>query len=156
MSRADGAAVSIFFLQPSLKRLELDHMLDGDRRRFSLDSYSGKELRIDAGPWGDTLEVRRFYSQHWPTNRSVVLNQPYLSLIRNGQAVLLAFERTSSGLLPGLLAMDIVTGDGRNVGVGYVAGNLLNISLSEPAQQGNATEAEITKQLLFLFSLLEL
>ncbi len=163
LSRADGAvagiggsAVSIFFLQPSLKRFELDHLLDGDHRRFSLDSYSDKELRIDAGPWGDTLTVRRFYSQHWPTNRSVLLNQPYLSLIRNGQAVLLAFERTSSGLLPGLLAMDIVTGDGINVGVGYVAGNLLHISLSASAQQGSAAEAELTKQLLFLFSLLEL
>lgn len=151
-----GTAISFYFLQPSFKRLELDHVLGGDRRRFHLDFYSGKELRIDDGPWGDTLEVRRIYSQNWPTNRSAILSEPYLSLSRNGQTVLQAFERSSSGLLPGLLVMDIVTGDGRNVGVGYAADNLFQINLTEPVRQGSAAEAEITMQLVFLFSLLEL
>jgi hypothetical protein len=158
LSRAGGGgvAICIFFLQPSLNRLELDHMLGGDRRRFNLDSYNGKELRIDDGPWGDTLEVSRLYSQNWPTNRSAFLSEPYLILSRNGQVVLQAIERRGSGMLPGLLAMDIVTGDGKNVGVGYASDNLFNLSLNEPVGQGSVAETEITKQLLFLFSLLEL
>ncbi len=153
---AGSGVVSFYFLQPSFKRLELDHVLGGERRRFSLDSYSGKELRIDNGPWGDTLEVRRFYSQNWPTNRSVLLRVPYLSLSRNGRAVLLAFERRSSGLLPGLLALDIVGADGSGVGLAYAADDLLHIKLAGKIEQGSAAEADLTLQFVFLFSLLEL
>ncbi len=152
-----GGVISFYFLQPSLKRLELDHVLGGERRRFSLDSYSGRELRIDNGPWGDTLEVRRFYSRNWPTNRSALLRVPYLSLSRNGRAVLLAFERRSSGLLPGLLALDIVGADGSGgVGLAYAADNLLHIKLAGKVKQGSAAEADLTLQFVFLFSLVEL
>ncbi|MBW7995272.1 MAG: hypothetical protein FVQ81_01625 [Candidatus Glassbacteria bacterium] len=151
-----GAAISFYFLQPAMNRLELNHIIGGDERRFELELYNGKSLEIADGPWGGAMEVHRFYSQNWPTNRSAFLQSPYLSLSSNGTPLLLAFERSVSGILPGLLVMDVVTDDGRHVAVAYVADNLLNIRLVDPVQQGSAEEAGLTIQFLFLFSLLEL
>ena len=151
-----GGAVCFYFLQPSLNRIELNHLLGGQgEQRYSLSVYNGHDLRIDQGPWADTLEVHRFYSQHWPTNRSALLSVPYMSLRRNGKPVLLAVERTGSGLLPGLMAMDVVDGEGNDVALCYVSDNLLHIALAEDLEQGSVEEVELTKQMVFLFSLLE-
>ncbi|MFC1544887.1 hypothetical protein ACFL4X_01845 [Gemmatimonadota bacterium] len=151
-----GGALSFYFLQTSLNRFELRHVIDGQLKRYDLALYNGKNLEIVDGPWGGSLEVHRFYSQNWPTNRSAVISAPYLSLSHDGEPVLLAFEKSVSGMLPGLLALDIVTKDGDPVGLACVADNLLHIRITDSTLQSGQAEANLTKQLVFLFSLLEL
>jgi hypothetical protein len=151
-----GGALSFYFLQPSLNRFELRHLIGSTSTDYDLGLFNGKDMEIAAGPWGEAIEVHRLYSQNWPTNRSALFKTPYLSLSMAGKPVLLAFETRRSGMLPGLLELDIVTNDGSQVGGACVSDNLLHIRITDESRRTGEAEVEFTRQLVLLFSLLEI
>ncbi|MFH1068079.1 MAG: hypothetical protein V1794_00535 [Candidatus Glassbacteria bacterium] len=145
----------IFFYRPAILRLEIENLLSGEKNRYDLSKADRDLIELAKGPQGRAVIVQGHYPQYLPTNASLFMKVPFLTLSEDGQTVLTAYERPLSGLLPGLILMDIVAADGSSLGSAYVAEDKLNIVIPGLAGLTPVEKVQLTDRLVLLFALLE-
>ncbi|MFC1614245.1 hypothetical protein ACFL5K_02995 [Gemmatimonadota bacterium] len=145
-----------YILRPSLKKLDLTDIGSGGRRRFELAVCGSSLIVVPRGLSQDSLTVRKYYNQSLPQNLGGVLRLPFVTLTEEKSVVLQAYETVNSSLLPGLLQLEILDGQGLMLGRAYLSGDWLNISIEKSNVTSGVELQALRSRLVLLFSLLQL
>lgn len=153
----EGSPLVVYFLQPKIKRLELNYPMGSIiNERYELAISDPSLLVIPRAHRGDSVVVRKHYRQFWPTNLGALTATPLLSLTENGKLALSAYETNSSSLLPGLTILEITDSQNQVIGSAYVTSERLNIRIEGLEELPQQQTDLLNTRLVFLFSLLNI
>ncbi|HUU27882.1 MAG TPA: hypothetical protein VM123_08720 [archaeon] len=146
----------LYFLRPALKRIDLKLMGEVTTEYYQLSLLAPDLLVIPRIPEGDSIAVRKHYSQQLPSNLGAFLKVPFFSLSVNGQIELAAYETEWSSLLPGLIHIKIKDSQSAVVAEAYVTEDRLNIQFNGFENLSKDEVRLYATRLVLLFSLLDI
>ncbi len=147
--------LALFSYHPALGRLELTLPGEGALRRIEFPLHGPDRLAIPGGAGGDSLVVRRHYRSRLPTSLGGLRGMTLLSLSEGGRVRLAARETPRSGLLPGLIELEL-SGEGRGrIGRGWLVGGKLHLALDGFEVLPPVERRQLVERLVLLTLLLE-